>query len=111
MVTVSRLNIAPVKGTQLRRVEEIRLDHHGVRENRRFYLIDDQDEMVNSLRLGALQTAVFSYSDEDRRLQTRAAGRHACWRSRSVLGAPVHDAVLLAIRSPLGWSRARGRRC
>src|SRR5207248_3603551 len=32
-------------------------------------LIDDQNEMVNSLRLGGLQTAVFSYSDEERTLR------------------------------------------
>lgn len=69
MVTVSGLNITPVKGTQLREVQELRLDHNGVRENRRFYLIDDHDEMVNSLRRGQLQTAVFSYSDPDRRLK------------------------------------------
>jgi hypothetical protein len=69
VVTVSGLNITPVKGTQLQEVEDVRLDHNGVRENRRFYLIDDQDEMVNSLRLGELQTAVFSYSDSGRRLK------------------------------------------
>lgn len=69
MITVTALNIAPVKGTQLRDVDEIRLDQHGVRENRRFYLIDDQDEMVNSLRLGNLHTAAFTYSDQARTLR------------------------------------------
>jgi uncharacterized protein YcbX len=71
---VSRLSITPVKGTQLREVEEIRLGPSGVRENRRFYLIDGQDEMVNSLRLGALQTAVFFYSDEERTLRLELPG-------------------------------------
>jgi uncharacterized protein YcbX len=69
MVMVSGLNITPVKGTQLQEVQEIRLDATGVRENRRFYLIDDQDEMANSLRRGGLQTAAFTYSDPDRRLR------------------------------------------
>jgi uncharacterized protein YcbX len=69
MVTVRRLSIAVVKGTQLRAVDEVHLGPAGVRENRRFYLIDDQDEMVNSLRLGELQTAVFTYDDEDRHLK------------------------------------------
>jgi uncharacterized protein len=69
MVTITNLNIAPVKGTQLLRVPEITLDQFGVRENRRFFLINDQDEMVNSLRLGALQTAVFTYSDAERTLE------------------------------------------
>ncbi len=66
---VSRLSLTPVKGTQLREIDEVRIDHHGVRENRRFYLIDDQDEMVNSLRLGGLHTAVCLYSEPERRLR------------------------------------------
>lgn len=69
MVAVRRLSITPVKGTQLREVQEIRLDSSGVRENRRFFLIDDQDEMMNSLRLGGLHTALFSYVDDERRLR------------------------------------------
>ena len=74
MVAVSRLNITPVKGTRLQAVDQVRLDLNGVRENRRFYLIDEQDEMVNSLRLGELQTAVFSYSDADRALKLELPG-------------------------------------
>ncbi|HTX32441.1 MAG TPA: MOSC N-terminal beta barrel domain-containing protein [Solirubrobacteraceae bacterium] len=66
--TVTALSIAPVKGTQLRAAERIRLDEHGVRENRRFFLIDEDGEMVNALRLGALNTIVSGYSDADRRL-------------------------------------------
>jgi uncharacterized protein YcbX len=66
--TVTGLAIAPVKGTQLRPVERIELDQHGVRENRRFFLIDEQDEMVNALRLGALNSVVSAYSDAERRL-------------------------------------------
>jgi hypothetical protein len=69
MVSVSRLSITPVKGTQLRDVDQVRLELLGVRENRRFYLVDDDGEMVNSLRRGELQTVVSSYSDEDRRLK------------------------------------------
>jgi uncharacterized protein YcbX len=69
MITIRRLSITAVKGTQLREVEAVRLERLGVRENRRFYLIDDQDEMVNSLRLGELQTAVFSYSEDQRTLR------------------------------------------
>lgn len=88
MVTVSGLSITPVKGTQLRQVDEIRLDRNGVRENRRFYLIDDQDEMVNSLRLGALHTAVFLYSDDERRLRAELADGHVL-EEPVVLGAPV----------------------
>lgn len=69
MASVRRLSIAPVKGTRLVEVDSVRLERFGVRENRRFFLIDDREEMVNSLRLGELQTAVFSYSDEERTLR------------------------------------------
>lgn len=88
MVKVSGLNITPVKGTQLQEVKEIRVDRHGVRENRRFYLIDDQNEMVNSLRLGALHTAVFAYSDDERRLKVELADGRVL-DEPVVLGAPV----------------------
>lgn len=66
--TVTALSLTPVKGTQLRLVDRIRLDTHGVRENRRFFLIDEQDEMVNATHLGALNAVVSDYSDADRRL-------------------------------------------
>jgi MOSC domain-containing protein len=65
---VSRLAVTPVKATRLRTVQRIRLDQRGVRENRRFFLIDEQDEMVNATHLGELQTIISDYSDEDRRL-------------------------------------------
>lgn len=67
-VTVTALSLTPVKSTRLRRVSEIRVGPHGVRENRRFFLIDDGDEMVNATHLGALETIVADYSDEERRL-------------------------------------------
>jgi uncharacterized protein YcbX len=66
--TVTALSITPVKGTRLRQVDQIRLDEGGVRENRRFFLIDDRDEMVNASHLGALNTIVSHYADADRRL-------------------------------------------
>jgi uncharacterized protein YcbX len=69
MVSVRRLSITPVKGTRLRDVAEVRLERSGVRENRRFYLIDERAEMVNSLRLGNLHQAAFSYSDQARTLR------------------------------------------
>jgi MOSC domain-containing protein len=67
-VEVTSLAIAPVKGTQLRTVESVTLDRDGVRENRRFFLIDEQGAMVNATHLGALQTIVSDYDDTGRRL-------------------------------------------
>jgi uncharacterized protein YcbX len=68
---VTALRITPVKGTQIRDVESVLLDRDGVRENRRFFLIDDQDEMVNATHLGLLHTIVSEYSHADRRLSLR----------------------------------------
>jgi uncharacterized protein len=67
-VLVTGLALTPVKGTRLRAVESVRLDSRGVRENRRFYLIDEQDRMVNATHLGLLNTVVSAYSDQERRL-------------------------------------------
>jgi uncharacterized protein YcbX len=70
-LTVTALATTPVKGTRLRSVDQIRLGRHGVRENRRFFLIDPHGEMVNATQLGALQAIVSEYSDAERRLTLR----------------------------------------
>lgn len=68
MITVTGLALTPVKGTRLRSVTSLRLGPKGVRENRRFFLIDEDNEMVNATRLGRLNQLVSDYSDADRRL-------------------------------------------
>jgi hypothetical protein len=68
-VVVSRLAIAPVKGMRLLNVDEIALGVSGVRENRRFYWIDDRDRMVNAKMMGELQTVTAEYVDSSRRLK------------------------------------------
>lgn len=67
-IEVTALGITPVKGTRLRRVGAVRLDRNGVRENRRFFLVDETGEMVNATHLGALNTIVSDYDDSARRL-------------------------------------------
>jgi uncharacterized protein len=67
-ITVTALGITPVKGTRLRAVERVRLGRYGVRENRRFFLIDDRDEMINATHLGMLNSVLSDYDDEGRRL-------------------------------------------
>lgn len=68
MITVAGLALTPVKGTRVRGVDSLRLGRHGVRENRRFFLIDEQDAMVNATHLGMLNQLVSDYSDANRRL-------------------------------------------
>jgi uncharacterized protein YcbX len=67
-IVVSGLAITPVKGTRLHPVERIELDLDGVRENRRFYVIDARNRMLNAKVLGTLQTVVAEYSESSRRL-------------------------------------------
>lgn len=90
-ISVCGLAVAPIKGTRLQEVNEIRLELGGVRENRRFFLIDDDNEMVNSLRLGDLQTIVASYSDEERRLRLELPGGGVL-EGQLALGSPVTTA-------------------
>ncbi len=62
---VSGLAVTPVKGTRLHEVDRIELDVTGARGNRRFYLIDDRDRMLNGKQLGELSTIVADYSAAD----------------------------------------------
>jgi uncharacterized protein len=67
-IVVSALAITALKGTNLRSVDRIRLDRDGVRENRRFYLIDARDRLVNGKVVGELTGIVADYTDSARRL-------------------------------------------
>jgi hypothetical protein len=70
---VVALTIAPVKGLRALERDEIALGPQGVRENRRFLLIDPQSRMVNAKRHGALQTVIADYDDAQRTLSLRFA--------------------------------------
>jgi uncharacterized protein YcbX len=67
-IVVTRLAITPVKGTRLSPVDRIELEQTGVRENRRFYVVDGRSRMLNAKVLGELQTVVAEYSDTERTL-------------------------------------------
>jgi uncharacterized protein len=67
-IVVTALGITAVKGTRLKSVDQIRLDRDGVRENRRFYLIDARDRLVNGKVVGELTAVVADYTDSTRRL-------------------------------------------
>ena len=70
-IVVTRLAIAPVKAMRLLPVERVSLGSLGVRENRRFYWIDERDRMVNGKHVGALTAAVAEYDHPTRRLTVR----------------------------------------
>jgi hypothetical protein len=67
-VRVSRLLTTPVKGLRIIPRDEVRLGPSGVIENRRFFLVDEGDGMVNGKRLKELQRVIADYSHEQREL-------------------------------------------
>jgi uncharacterized protein len=74
MPVVTALTITSVKATRARRVEQVEIGPDGVRENRRFYLIDDRDRMINGKLIGELQQVLADYSDADRTLRLELPG-------------------------------------
>jgi uncharacterized protein len=60
-VTVTSLQTAAIKGTQLCSVDKIMLGDAGAVGNRRFFVIDERSRMLNGKQLGALQAVVSSY--------------------------------------------------
>jgi uncharacterized protein YcbX len=69
VAVVAGLAVTAVKATRLRQVDRIQIGPDGVRENRRFYLIDAHDRMINSKLVGELQQVVADYSDVQRTLR------------------------------------------
>jgi uncharacterized protein YcbX len=62
---ISWISLTPVKALALEHVEEIDLLEHGLRGDRRFYLVDERNRLVNNKgRRGPLQLVHSSY-DED----------------------------------------------
>ncbi len=99
-MNVTALALTPVKGTRLQAVERVRLEPDGVRENRRFYLIDEHDRLANGKRLGALTTIVSEYDDAARRLTLRFPD-----------GRVVEEAITVGdvVQTKFYSHRARGR--
>ena len=73
MAVVVGLAFTPVKATRLHAVDRLELGPEGVSDNRRFYLIDARDRMVNGKIVGELQTVVADYCAPERRLRLELA--------------------------------------
>ncbi len=65
---VTALSVTPVKAMRLQRVQEIDLRQAGAVGNRRFFVLDERDRMINSKIEGELQTVLASCSDGRLRL-------------------------------------------
>ena len=64
MPAVARLSVAPVKGLALEHPDEIELTEQGVREDRRFFLVDDSGRLIDGLLAGRL-VQVAAHIDPD----------------------------------------------
>jgi uncharacterized protein YcbX len=65
---VVRLSIAPVKSLGLVHPEEVELEPHGVRGNRRFWLVDEDGRLYNGKRGGPMVRIRPEWDEETRRL-------------------------------------------
>jgi uncharacterized protein YcbX len=57
------ISVSPVKGLALRQLDECELTEAGVAGDRAFFLVDENDRLVNSKGLGVLQQIVPTYDD------------------------------------------------
>src|SRR5215212_7423698 len=134
MLRVSRLSIAPVRALGLQHPASIDVDAAGVREDRRFYLVDEHGHIVDRLRAGSLVQVAAETDAEgmwlrmtfpdgrviegdvtlDEPVQTHIYGREAVGR---VVGGPwaaalepfAHGRPLLLVRCDHpGGTRIRG---
>jgi uncharacterized protein len=71
VATVSWISIAPVKGLALVHPREVLLEQHGVTENRRFYIVDDDGRRYGLLRDGRLWQVGVDYETDPERLSLR----------------------------------------
>ena len=71
MPSVASISIAPVKGLALVHPEEVLLEHTGVRENRRFHVVDADGRRYNQLRNGELVRIEQEYDAEREWLSLR----------------------------------------
>ena len=63
---ITALATAPVKGMRLQSRDELRLETFGAVDDRRFFLVDQNNRMINARRIRKLSAIVARYDDERR---------------------------------------------
>lgn len=71
MITVAEINIAPVKSMALVPLESVNLDLGGIRDDRRFYLVNGQGRLLTRRQVGKLAQLTASWDAETERLSIR----------------------------------------
>ena len=100
MITVAEINIAPVKSMALVSLESVDLDLGGIRDDRRFYLVNGQGRLLTRRQVGKLAQLTASWDADAERLSIRFPGG-------TVLdGSPELDAPAWTI---VWGRRVRGR--
>ena len=84
---VAWISVSPVKGLALGQLEECELTEAGVAGDRRFFLVDEDNRLVNSKGLGMLQQIVPSYDEETELLTLAFPDGRALSHQVSVDGA------------------------
>src|SRR5581483_240633 len=69
--SVAWISITPVKSLGLSQVDEVLLEEIGVRNNRRFHLIDEAGNLINGKRHGALARVSSAYEEAGGTLELR----------------------------------------
>ncbi|MEA2198256.1 MAG: uncharacterized protein QOJ25_2307 [Solirubrobacteraceae bacterium] len=109
---VRRLLITPIKGLRVTPRDELMLERGGVRENRRFFLVDERGVMVNAKQIGELTELVAEYREADDTLTLTIPGGERISGPVSV-GAEIDARFFrMTLRAPvvLGpWSQAISR--
>jgi uncharacterized protein YcbX len=65
---ITALSVTPIKSTRLQLVDAVELDELGALGNRRFFVIDERDHMINGKRFGPLQQVVAECAGDTLRL-------------------------------------------
>jgi uncharacterized protein YcbX len=87
-VRISRLAIAPVKGLGLVHPDQVLLGRSGVRNDRRFYLVDPDGRLVNNKNCGELMQVRPEVTDDAGRLALHFPGAVSV-AGDVALGAPI----------------------
>ena len=106
---ISWISLTPVKALALNHVDEIELREGGLRGDRRFYLVDERDRLVNDKRHGQLQLVHARHDEERVALSLRLADGTVV--EGEVVGGEAlttyfHKRVLPARRVPGPWDEA-----
>jgi len=89
MRSVSRISIAPVKSLALEHPEQVTLETWGAVGNRSFFLVGDDDRLVNGAKIGQLVQVRAHHDRQSETLTLTFPDGNAVEGSAAELGAPV----------------------